>query len=103
MKEKLIKSVYHYDNYRIVIEQNWDKLCGYAVEFKYAHLFNDITELYTYDDDNLISWGLDTETEISAFYIDELDETELYCGNVDIDDPQSILNYLINQIDSFAD
>jgi hypothetical protein len=103
MKAKLIRAIYHYKNHQITIHQNMAKLCGFAVEFKYAHLFEDIGEIQSYVDEDLVNWGYAPDTEISSFSVDELDETIIYHNNIDMDKKKSILKFLMDCIDESYD
>jgi hypothetical protein len=99
MKAKLIESVYHYKNHQIIIEPFCGNLCGWAVEFKYAHLFKCITELGIETNEEL---GLDPDVEISYFSIDRFDESIIYHNKIDINKEKSILKFLMGCIDDFG-
>lgn len=103
MKAKFIQTIYHYKNHQIIIEPFCKTLCGWAVEFEYAHLFKCHTELCMIDDDYLVNKGINPNREISYFTIDETEETEIYHHNVDMNKPKSILKYLMNCIDEWDD
>jgi hypothetical protein len=96
MKEKLIYAIYHYNNHKIVIEKEFESLCGWAVELKYAHLFKCGSELGMSSNEDL---GIDPDIEISYFTIDEREDSTIYQYNLDLNKPKSILKYLKMCID----
>ena len=96
MKKKLIYAIYHYNNHQVVIEKEFESLCGWAVELKYAHLFKSGSELGMSSNEEL---GIDADVEISYFTIDEREESEIYRYNLDLNKPQSIFKYLKMCID----
>jgi hypothetical protein len=55
------------------------------------------------DDEYLMNKGINPNREISYFTIDETEESEIYCFDVDMNKPKSILKYLMNCIDEWDD